>query len=94
MGEGMEKKIVLKGASDLIRMAKPLIEEKQCWIKYKEPLFLNYDQDEPEEQTSLQGDQEELKPTGSDNCMEVFVSAISLPGKFCLSDVLVEICMV
>ena len=27
MGEGMEKKIVLKGASDLISMAKPLIED-------------------------------------------------------------------
>ena len=101
LGEGMEKKIVLKGASDLISMAKPLIEDKvkeedmmrssvggrQARIKYKEPLFLNYDQDEQEEQTSLQGDQEELKPTGSDNCMEVFVSAISTPGQFGCSDV-------
>jgi len=77
-------------------MAKQLIEDKvneedmmrnsvggrQARIKYKEPLFLNYDQNEQEEQPSLQGDQEELKPTGSDNCMEVFVSAISTPGAF------------
>jgi len=96
LGEGMEKKIVLKGASDQISMAKQLIEDKvkeedmmrssvggrQARIKYKEPLFLNYDQNETEEQTSLQGDQEELKPTGSDNCMEVFVSAISTPEAF------------
>lgn len=95
LGEGMEKKIVLKGSSEQITMAKQLIEDKvneedmmrnsvggrQARIKYKEPLFLNYDQNEQEEQPSLQGDQEELKPTGSDNCMEVFVSAISTPGQ-------------
>jgi len=96
LGEGMEKKIVLKGSSEQISMAKQLIEDKvkeedmmrnsvggrQRRIKYREPLFLNYDQPDQEEQPSMQGDQEELKPTGSDNCMEVFVSAISTPGSF------------
>jgi len=96
LGEGMEKKIVLKGSSEQIAMAKQIIEDqvkeedmmrssvggRQKRIKYKEPLFLNYDQTEEEEQPSIQGDQEELKPTGSDNCMEVFVSAISTPGAF------------
>jgi len=96
LGEGMEKKIVLKGVSEHISMAKQLIEDKvkeedmmrnsvggrQPRIKYKQPLFVNYEQEDQEEETSLQGEQEELKPTGSDNCMEVFVSAISTPGSF------------
>ena len=95
MGEGMEKKIVLKGVSEHISMAKQLIEDKvkeedmmrssvggrQPRIKYKQPLFLNYEQEDQEKETSLQGEKEELRPTGSDNCMEVFVSAISTPGK-------------
>ena len=94
LGEGMEKKIVLKGVSEHISMAKQLIEDKvkeedmmrnsvgdrRPRIKYKQPLFVNYEQEDQGEETSLQGEQEELKPTGSDNCMEVFVSAISTPG--------------
>jgi len=96
LGEGMEKKIVLKGVSEHISMAKQLIEDKvkeedmmrnsvgdrRPRIKYKQPLFVNYEQEDQGEETSLQGEQEELKPTGSDNCMEVFVSAISTPGSF------------
>eukprot|EP00092_Neocalanus_flemingeri_P040197 GFUD01043784.1.p1 GENE.GFUD01043784.1~~GFUD01043784.1.p1 ORF type:complete len:738 (+),score=209.89 GFUD01043784.1:61-2214(+) len=75
-------------------MAKQLIEDKvkeeemmrssvggrQPRIKHKQPLFLNYEQEDQGEETSLQGEQEELKPTGLDNCMEVFVSAISTPA--------------
>eukprot|EP00092_Neocalanus_flemingeri_P011602 GFUD01012503.1.p1 GENE.GFUD01012503.1~~GFUD01012503.1.p1 ORF type:complete len:462 (+),score=178.84 GFUD01012503.1:110-1495(+) len=96
LGEGVDKKIVLKGSSEQISMAKQLIEDKvkeeemmrssvggrQPRIKHKQPLFLNYEQEDQGEETSLQGEQEELKPTGLDNCMEVFVSAISTPGAF------------
>ena len=94
--EGAKKKIVLKGTSDQINMAKKLIEDKvkeddelrsgigsrQARIKYKEPLFLNYEESDHSEPTSLQGVQEQLKPSSSDNCMEVLISSISTPGFF------------
>jgi len=94
--EGAKKKIVLKGTSEQINMAKKLIEDKvkeddelrsgigsrQARIKYKEPLFLNYEESDHSEPTSLQGGQEQLKPSSSDNCMEVLISSISTPGAF------------
>lgn len=89
-------KIELRGSSDSIEAAKRMIEEKvaedlavresrverQPRLKYKQPLFLSYEQEEEQQEPSLLGEQEELQPTGMDDCIEVFVSAISTPGCF------------
>lgn len=89
-----DTKIELCGSTESIESARKMIEEKveedtamrelggrQPRIKYKQPLFLAYEQEE-KEQPSLQGEQEDLRPTGMDNCIEVFVSAVSTPGTF------------
>jgi len=49
-------------------------------LKYQQPLFLSHEPQE-EEVVSL-GEQEDLKPTSMDNCIEVFVSAVATPGRF------------
>jgi len=48
-------------------------------VKHEQPLFLSHE--EEEEPVSL-GEQEDLRPTAMDNCIEVFVSAVSTPGNF------------
>lgn len=95
-----KKKIVIKGTSHQIELAKSMIVEKvgeeeemqnkllhtqanrPARIKYKEPLFLKSEDDNLESVPSLTGEQEELQPTSTDRCMEVFVSAICTPGSF------------
>jgi len=51
-------------------------------LKCTEQLFLKSEGENVEKEVSMKGEQEELKPTSTDQCMEVFVSAISTPGAF------------
>jgi len=89
-----ETKIILRGSSDSIESARNMIMEKVAEdaaikaggearpprLKYQQPLFLSHEPQE-EEVVSL-GEQEDLKPTSMDNCIEVFVSAVATPGRF------------
>jgi len=89
-----ETKIILRGSSDSIEAARNMIMEKVAEdsaikaggearpprLKYQQPLFLSHEPQE-EEVISL-GEQEDLKPTAMDNCIEVFVSAVATPGRF------------
>jgi len=55
-------------------------EARQPRLKYQQPLFLSH---EPQEEEVISmGEQEDLKPTAMDNCIEVFVSAVATPGRF------------
>jgi len=102
-GYGNERKVVLKGSSSQINAAKELIEEyikeeksmrlsiesrqSRNKSKSKEPLFLSYEETEQENKTSLQGVNEELKPSNSDYCMDVMVSSICSPSSFSIQKV-------
>jgi len=95
---GEERRVTLRGTREDIETAQKMIEEKvkeeeltrlsvtsrPPRIKYKQPLFLNYDQNSDEETMAGAGEREaeQLEPSASDNCMEVLVSAISSPGSF------------
>ena len=83
LGEGMEKKIVLKGASEHISMAKQLIEDK---VKEEDIMRSNVGVRQPrvnhnrekykiEETIFDDGEQEKLQPIGSENCIEEIVSS-------------------
>jgi len=94
---GEERRVTLRGTREDIETAQKMIEEKvkeeeltrlsvtsrPPRIKYKQPLFLNYDQNSDEETMGGAGEREaeQLEPSASDNCMEVLVSAISSPGE-------------
>jgi len=58
------------------------VGNRQPRLKSKQPLFLSYETPEEECAPSLVAIQEELRPTAGDNCIEVFVSAVSSPGSF------------
>jgi len=80
----MAKSMIAEKVAEEESMRQKLLDtqaNRPARIKYKQPLFLKSEV-ENEEPPSLQGEQEELKPTGSDRFMEVFVSAVATPGNF------------
>jgi len=99
----MERKVVIKGTSKQISVAKDLVMEKvkdeemmrnnimsnrQPRMRNNQPLFLNYDQEEAGESLSpIKQRQEVLEANAGDNCVEVFVSVVENPGQFWVQNI-------
>ena len=92
-----ERKIVMRGTSKQLSVAKELIQEKVAEEeqmrggvtsrqprlgRHNQPLFLSYQEEEAVDSAAPAQPQEQLHAAASDNCIEVFVSGVESPGQF------------
>lgn len=81
----LAKSMVIEKVAEEEELRQKLLDtqaNRPARIKYTEPLFLKSEGENVETEPSLTGEQEELQPTSTDRCMEIFVSAITTPGSF------------
>ena len=93
-----ERKIVMRGTSKQLSVAKELIQEKVAEEeqmrgggvtsrqprlgRHNQPLFLSYQEEGAVESAAPAQPQEQLRAAASDNCIEVYVSGVESPGQF------------